>query len=338
MSETYHSNTAREILQAQVGVIIPLYMGAGTEPERARDLAADNVAAYVDTIRDPRNICIAVDGEDCGGDIGREIAEKFGTSVAVCPKNLGKLQALRAGIGELRNPQLKWIACVDQDGDHFANELLNLLRGALHMRANCERILVIGGRSSRHRPMGFLRGELEDMADRVLLDAMHYHAAQTGRPLRLEYSSTLEEFPDFHSGYKLFCRATADAIAHAEPVTCAESADCYYRHAVEAVLTIEALLAGATLGSVNRSTFNEQPISAFGQLRRTQLVADKVIWPCKRLGIPGHFVLQWVDNHLPRLLLGTLVPTGAEELATIRRLIAEAFGLPHSDAGRPLFL
>jgi hypothetical protein len=338
MSEAYHVSYARDILQQQVGVVVPLYLGLGTEPERATALAADNIAAYVDTICDPRNICIAVDGEDCGGEIGREIAARFGTSVVVCPQNQGKLQALRAGICELRNPALKWIACVDQDGDHFANELLNLLRGALHMRATCERILVIGGRSSRHRPMGFLRGELEEMADRVLLDALHYHAAQTSRPLRLEYSSTLEEFPDFHSGYKLFCRETADAITQAEPVICGESADCYYRHAVEAVLTVEALLAGATLGSVNRSTFNEQPISAFGQLRRTQLVADKVIWPCKRLEIPGKFVLQWVDNHLPRLLLGTLLPNGAEELATIRRLIAEAFEQPLSDAARPLFL
>jgi hypothetical protein len=336
MSETYHAASAREILRHQMGVVVPLYVGPGTE--RAGELAADNIAAYAETICDPRNICIAVDGESCGGDVGREIAARYGTSLVVCPQNQGKLQALREGICELRNPDLQWIACVDQDGDHFANELLNLLRGALHMRQTCERVLVIGGRSSRHRPMGFLRGELEDMADRVLLDALHYHAAQTGRPLRLEYSTTLEDFPDFHSGYKLFCRETADAIALADPIRCAESADCYYRHAVEAVLTVEAVLVGATLGSVNRSTFNEQPVSAFGELRRTQLVADKVIWPCKRLEIPGAFVMQWVDNHLPRLLLSTLSPSGADELATIRGLIATAFDQPTTAAGRPLFL
>lgn len=335
MSKVHQTAAAREILRRELGIVVPLYIGPGTE--NAGELVADTVVACIDAVGEPRRVCIAVDGEDCGGALARQIADRLGATIVVCPENRGKLQAIRAGICELRNRELSWIACVDQDGDHFANELLNLLRGALHMRETCERVLVIGARSSRHRPMGFLRGELEDLADRVLLDALHYHAAHSGQPLRLEYSTVLEDFPDFHSGYKLFCRETADAIARVVPQETAESADCYYRHAVEAVLVVEALLAGATLGSVNRSTFNEQPVSAFGQLRRTQLVADKIIWPCKRLGIPGHFVMQWVDNHLPRLLLATLVPSGSDELAAIRARLAEAFSQAHCTGPAPLF-
>ena len=38
-----------------------------------------------------------------------------------------------------------------------------------------------------------------------------------------------------------------------------------------------------------------------------------IIWPCKRLGVPGTFVRQWMENDLPALLLGTLVPEGRQD-------------------------
>ena len=72
-----------------------------------------------------------------------------------------------------------------------------------------EEVLVLGRRSSKQRPLGFLRGELEELADRVLLDALAYDAAVSGVPLRLECATAVEEYPDFHSGYKLFSRRTA---------------------------------------------------------------------------------------------------------------------------------
>jgi hypothetical protein len=50
-----------------------------------------------------------------------------------------------------------------------------------------------------------------------------------------------------------------------------------------------------------------------------------MIWPCKRLGVPLPFVEQWVANHMQRLLLHTLAPSGQEELERIRRLVVEAY-------------
>jgi hypothetical protein len=207
-----------------------------------------------------------------------------------------------------------------------------LVRAALHIAletgqsAASARVMVLGRRISRHRPMGFLRGELEELADRVLLDALAYRAAATARPLSLEYATTLDEFPDFHSGYKLFSRQTAQDVFLSKPQLAGVSDDCYFRHAVEAVMTVEALEHGAYLGVVNRTTLNEQPISTFGLLDLSQLVADKIIWPCKRLDIPAPFVRQWMANHAPRLLLNTLAPAGREELARIRERVLAAFG------------
>jgi hypothetical protein len=202
-------------------------------------------------------------------------------------------------------------------------------------------VLVLGRRLSRHRPLGYLRGELEELADRMLLDALAYRAARDGRPLRLEYATPLEEFPDFHSGYKLFSRGAAEAVFRADPQPCGLSATAYWRHAVEAVMTVEALLAGACLVLVNRSTLNQQPMSTFGLLDRARLTADKIAWPCRRLGVPGAFVDQWLRNHLPRLLLSTLVPQGQQELAAVRRLVLEEFGIERDaeeELGRPLFV
>ena len=166
-------------------------------------------------------------------------------------------------------------------------------------------------------------------------------AAVRNRPLRLEGATPLGEFPDFHSGYKLFSQQTARAVFLREPRLCGASEDAYFKHGCEAVMTVEALQSGAYLVLVNRSTFNEQPVSTFGLLDRERMVADKIIWPAKRLGIPLPFLDQWLRNHLPRLLLNTLAPQGQEELVTIRRLILDEFEGGQAlgdDLVRPLFL
>jgi len=236
------------------------------------------------------------------------------------------------------------VAVMDQDGDHFPNETINLVRAALHVQrvARAPDVLALGRRISRHRPMGFLRGELEELADRVLLDALQYSAAVTGRPLDWRFATTLEEYPDFHSGFKLFSKGAARQVfLEADPLACGASEACALRHAVEAVMVVEAILGGATLVVVNRSTFDEQPLSVFERLERCRLFADKILWPCLRLGVPAPFVGQWIDNHLPRLLLGTLVPDGRRILLEVRRLVREELCLRDDeldDIVRPLFV
>jgi hypothetical protein len=106
-------------------------------------------------------------------------------------------------------------------------------------------------------------------------------------------------------------------------------------------MTVETLLAGACLAAFNRTTLNEPVISSFGLLERTRMVADKIVWPCRRLQVPGRFVRQWLRNHLPRLLLTTLAPQGRDELRQVRRLVLEDLGLedePDEAVGGPMFV
>ena len=107
-------------------------------------------------------------------------------------------------------------------------------------------------------------------------------------------------------------------------------------------MTVESLLSSAQLVLVNRSTFNEQPVTTFGLLDRERMIADKIIWPCKRLNVPATFVDQWLTNHFTRLMLNTLVPQGKSELLQIRSLVLSAFGIEDKDAATinwgPLFV
>jgi hypothetical protein len=325
--------------------VIPVYLPPGVDVACGEALLEDTVAALGAQLADPRALCLSVDGAENGAAVAERLARAHGVSTWVGPLNRGKLWAVANGVRVLLdalNPD--YLAVVDADGDHFPHELPNFVRAARHItvETGSDKVLVLGRRISRHRPMGWLRGELEELADRLLLDALTYHAAVTGQPLDLEYATTLEEFPDFHSGYKLFSRATAGRVFLGEPQPSGVSDVCYWRHACEAVMVVEALEGGAYLGLVNRSTLNEQPISTFGLIGRSQLTADMIIWPCRRLGVPLPFVRQWLANRMPPLLLNTLAPQGRAELAEVRRLVLTAYGEADpddpADLRQPLFV
>lgn len=327
-SEGSHASSerGRRLLAHHTGVVIPVYLPEDIPVAQGEALLWDTVAGYVAQVADPAMVCLSVDGEAHGEVVVRQLQRELGTSVTVAGINKGKLQGARRGAGLLlENPELHYVAIVDQDGDHFANELLNFVRTAAHIvdQTGDDRLMVLGRRISPHRPMGWLRGELEIFADRLMLNALRYGAAVRGTPLRLEYATMLDAVPDFHSGYKLFSRRTAAAVFLAKPEPAGLPEVAYYRHACEAVMVVEALLSGARLGVVNRSTFNEQPVSTFGLYDRAELTADMILWPCRRLGVPAAFVRQWLANQAPPLQLGTLAPEGQAELrAVCRRVIA----------------
>lgn len=340
MKRTHSLRHAYQVMSGQTGVVVPVYFPQDVDAAQGEDLLRDTVAAYLRQIAEPARLCLSVDGESNGGAIARGVASQHAVSIVTSPENRGKLHAAANGVRNLlENHDLDYVAVVDQDGDHFANELVNFVRAGIHISetAKTDRVMVLGRRLCRHRALGLLRGELEELADRVLLDALNYHAVKTKTPLRMEYANLFDEYPDFHSGYKLFSRPSARDAFLTQPPLSAVSETCHYRHACEAVMTVEALAAGAYLGVVNRSSFNEQPMSTFGLYDRVQLFADKMIWPCKRLEVPASFVQQFLANHIPRLLLNTMVPEGQEELKEIYRLVLQSFGEKPAEATLRLF-
>jgi hypothetical protein len=324
-----------ESLRSAAIVVIPAYFPATADPAAPKRLLVDTVGGCCEHVGTPSRVYVSVDGPNPALEAAAALKEQLGVTLVASPVRRGKLAAIQAAVRlALQDASWRYVILVDQDGDHFPNELANLVRGSLHAERakGADRVLVLGRRATRSYPLGFLRGEMEELVDRILLDCLSYHAAVSGVPLNLEYALHLDEFPDFHSGFKLLTRAVAAAVFEQEIPAEEMSEQAVYRHAVEAVITVEALLAGASLVSVARSTFSAQPVSAFGALDRRRLMADKIVWPCRRLGAPGRFALQWFDNHAPRLRLATMAPQGRAELLEIRRLVGEAFGQPATGA------
>ena len=183
--EAHLLSHAIEAMRRDTGVVIPMYFPAEGASELGRALLEDNVRAYVQQVDDPGRICLSVDGAAHGREIAQELAANYGVITVCAPENRGKLNGVRHGVAALwARGGLRYVAAVDADGDHFANELLNLVRTALYVQEReGGEVLVLGRRSSKHRPMGLLRGELEELADRILLDALYYQAACSGAPL-----------------------------------------------------------------------------------------------------------------------------------------------------------
>lgn len=340
MHTPHLTQTARRLMRHDTGIVIPVYFPEQIDCRQGEALLADTVAGFCEQAADPAAICLSVDGSPAGAEAANRVADRFRVSCVVDSQNGGKLRAARAGVRFLKQQQaFRYYAVIDQDGDHFAHELLNFLWAADHIahQRQTDRILVLGRRIAPHRAMGFLRGQLEELCDRMLLDALHYRAVVTQRPLALEAAALFDEFPDFHSGYKLFSANTAEAVFLQPPQQAGVSDRCYAQHACEAVMVVEALEHGAYLGVVNRSSFNEQPISTFGHFNQVRLAADMIIWPCKRLDIPRPFVEQWLANHAARLLLHTVAPDGRETLEQVCRAVLSAFGAPAADDEPPFF-
>ena len=332
---------AMTALNENTGIVIPVFLPPDSEYDSGKRLIENTTLSFLRDVSKPASVCLSADGPGTGSSVVREMTNVLHVSSVFSDRNRGKLNALRLGVAHLLEMKsFDFIAVVDQDGDHFANELPNLIRAAQYVRGLTDnnRLFVLGGRISRHKPLGFLRGELEALADRILLDALCYNAAVTGKPLALQFVSSMDAFPDFHSGYKVFSLQTAQDVFLSPSNPCGLSERAYYQDAVEAVISVEALTAGAAFIQVNRTTYDEQPLTTFGRLDRIELSKNMILWPCRRLNIPPHFIKQWLDNHIPELLLSTLVPDGQREILNIRSHVLKDIGMTDDPPARSRFV
>eukprot|EP01079_Euglenida_sp_SAG-EU17-18_P005738 gene5738-1023_t len=313
---------ARDAIHNQTAVIISVYIPRSVDQAVTKALLDDNIESVLSSGLPGSRLYLSVDGSDNGASVTQELATKHQVQTVIADVNGGKLAAIRnAATVALKDQAVCYVALIDQDGDHFGNELANMMRQCLHTQghAGTNNVLVLGSRTTLHHPMGFLRGELEAFADRLLLDSLGYmFCAIREQPLNLQYTTNIDEVPDFHSGYKVLTRPAAVAALTRTPNKCNQTDQCYFHHNVESVMVVESLMSGATLACCRRSTMNEQPVSTFGLMNRSQLVSSKIIWPARRLGVPPEFVKQWLQNHVPRLLLTTLSPDGTNEVTETR--------------------
>jgi hypothetical protein len=308
------------------GMVIPVRFTKSTPASLAQKLLAltlDNFEHYVR----PENVCLVVDGDERSRNVAEKVRKSLSTPHRGSPEllylreNKGKHYAVTEGILRLmRNRRLDYFVVRDCDADHFISDVPNLVRSAYHIAAHekTDRVLLIGRRIDRHRPLGFRRAEMEELCNRVLLDAMTYRLAKRQRVLNAQYYAAYGDVPDFKSGYKVYSRGVARlAFKRNPPFLCLPPND-YWRHGAEPFPIVEAVLGGAIIGEMNRATFDIQPTTTFTESSAMNMHVKTLAWAFCRLKIPLKGAGQMFSNHIPRVLLAD-DPTGREQLDAIKR-------------------
>jgi len=311
-------------LSGITGVVIPSYFSGKVSLDEAKELLGITLQDC-ELFLDPSNIVVVADGDEKSLKAAGELrkGELKGMEVIGLRENMGKGFAVLKGMELLlEKPRLRYICVRDNDGDHFVNDLPNLLRAALAVEESegTELVLILGRRHDLHLPMGYVRGELEGIEDRVLCDALRFYLAGKGSWLDLRYSP-YGEVPDIGSGYKLYTRSLAEGLlsvwgGHLECLSPEE----YWHYLPEIAPFVESVMLGAAFGEVNRMTYNVQPATSFGDFNYRDFYGSALAWMFLRLEIPLDLCALMLDTHMSRSGLWTH-PEGKRALIEIKRSV-----------------
>jgi hypothetical protein len=319
-------------LGEMTGLIVPAYFSARPTDDTVRQLlwmTLGDCPGYLPL----GNIWVVIDGDARTARLVEELRQRLlreqGATFNALPllENRGKLWAIQEGMTALlqAQPPLRYIVIRDGDGDHAISDMPHLLRAAdcLAGAYGNTRLIVVGARRSRHRPMGWVRGELEALLDQVTLDALSYHLARQGRALNLSHCLGQGVVPDLSSGYKVYGREAAQELfVEHEPCLECLNAEAYWHYGPETVAIVEGVLARATIAEAQRLTWDGQPTTSFGEFQHLALYGELLAWVFCRLGIPLEVAAQFYDNHVPAMPLRTTVE-GRGLLASLRTYALE---------------
>ncbi len=316
----------QEDLGQLTGVVVPVYFSSKPDDATVEQLlwmTLCDLHLYVPLSQ----VCCIVDGDRRSEQILRQLQHRLardsGQTFDVVPlsKNRGKLWAIQTGMRELlgQKPHLTYLAVIDGDADHMASVIPRLTRAAHFLRRiyGHSRLLVIGARQSRHRPMGWIRGELEAWLDQVTFDALAFRLAAKGRVLDRRHLTHI--VPDFSSGFKVYGRELAQMLfQELEPAYLTLSPGDYWHYGPETVTVVEAVLREAVVAEIARPTWDGQPTTSFGEFAVQKLYGELFSWIMARLDIPVAVAAQLMDNCASRLTLRTM-REGRALLEAVRR-------------------
>lgn len=212
-----HVYLSERQVREMAGMVVPVWFSRKTASCLAEELLTLTLDNYEEYVR-PENVCLVVDGDERSLGMARRVQKalaKGGGSFEVLhlKENKGKHYAATEGIlhlmaserrglggagelavatssretaGLIRGRRslpaegIRYFVVRDCDADHFICDLPNLVRSAhnISVQEKTKRVLVIGRRIDRHRPLGFRRGQKEELCNRILLDAMNYRLAK----------------------------------------------------------------------------------------------------------------------------------------------------------------
>jgi hypothetical protein len=319
-----------ETIRQRLGMMIPVWFPPDLPPERMREALRATLHGCEHYL--PwGHVVLIVDGDARSYQIVQELQadheRRDGSAFAVVyqPENRGKGYAVFLGARWLlEQTDLAYLAIRDADGDHALNDLMNLMRLALALRAGegTEHIMVVGRRSHPHRTLGFVRGEFEILLNRVIVEAVRFALAQRQQVLITRYFAFAGEYPDLHSGYKLYSRSICELLVRQPWERPPWVGREIYRYGVEAVPFVEGAMTGAVVGEITRLTVAPD-FSGHAGFGRPENNGGVLLWTFLRLGIKPHQAAALLDNHLSRVALWT-DPSGRQALLELRRLVLSA--------------
>lgn len=326
-------------IRGKLAMIIPVWFPEETPRSEIVRLIGLTVADAECLIEPPHQVLVC-DGQPNTKQIIEEIGQAQNRSplVLCTEQNRGKGGAIAYGIDYLlANTDVHYLVTRDADGDHFINDVPNLVRLASQMRSELgnENIAVVGGRVDVRGPMGFARGEYELLVNDVIWHALQYALASDEKVTSMQYFAQFGLIPDFHSGFKLYTRHSAKiALAGFLKAERQMPSLDMMRHGSETVPLVEITLAGGTFGQVNRMTLETQPVVTSKGSNRVRGYANRLIWTLTRLKMPFEPAKQLLDNAIPRTLLYN-DGNGRDELMQLRKQVFEKLG---GTGDEPLFV
>jgi len=330
MHATGRARVGRHLMQTmrhKVGMMVPVWFPVDLSSEQVRE-------TLLATLYDCehylpwQHVVLVVDGDARSYRVVRELqaacVQSQGSAFDVIYNegNRGKGYAVFLGAQWLLERHgLDYFTTRDADGDHVLNDLVNLMRLALALQdaEQTDRLVIIGRRNHPHRALGFVRAEFEALLNRVIVDAVRFALAQQQQVLKTQYFSLLGEYPDLHSGYKLYSRPICEFMVRQPWERPPNVGNEIYRYGVEAVPFVEGTMAGAVVGEITRLTFEPQ-FSGHDAFARPETNGSVLLWTFLRLGIGVSQAAAILDNHLPRLPLWT-TPQGRASLLELRQYV-----------------
>lgn len=325
------SLTPQSDLGLQTAVIVPVYFSARPTDamvERLLWMTVVDLPNYLPA----EQVWLVVDGDARSAGIARRVLDSLATAgrahmrLLVNEQNAGKLAVIRQGMRAIlaSQPHVSYLAIMDGDADHLPSVLPGLIRAAECLVASYghERVIAIGARSSRTRPMGWVRGELEALVDQLTIDALTYALARDGRALDLAQCLP-GRIPDLSSGYKVYHREMAQLLyGGPDPETGTLASWDYWHYGPETVTIVDAVLAGGVFGEVLRPSWDGQPATSFGEFSVVSMYGALLTWVWARLGLSVAAAAVQFDNRRVGMELGT----AAEGHELLNKLRTEALG------------
>jgi hypothetical protein len=321
-----------DVMRRSLGMLIPVWFPSTLDDDQVRGTLLD-MLHDCDHFVPWGHVVLVVDGDARSyavvQDLQAACRQRHGQTfeVVYSVENGGKGAAVLHGTRWfLERDGLEYLATRDADGDHLLNDLVNLMRLALALRADedTESIIVVGRRNHPHRALGWIRGEFETLLNRVLVDAVRFALARRQQVLNTRYYSLTGDCPDLHSGYKVYSRRVCERMVEQPWERPPWVGSEIYRYGVEAVPFVEGVMAGAVVGEITRLT-REPEFSGHGAFSQPESNGSVLLWTFLRLGIAAPQAATVIDNHLPRLSLWT-DPAGRASLLELRRYVLGRLG------------